>query len=178
VERCRQHGHTAERRRAFQDARPHHSKRTPRGEKGSGGARTVVQTHHNSWVPSDESPFPLSAKCSQSMPYPTFIENGTDPTSFTLVGNCVDSRGLTQCRATVCYTLPNDQAHLPAGRESLHVTKSRHAPPVRCSAWLGDLSHCGASTTDRTVATTRSSGTVVSISCVALWRNSGSTQVK
>jgi hypothetical protein len=33
--------------------------------------------------------------------------------SFTLVGNSTDSRGLAQCRATVCCTPPNDCVHLP-----------------------------------------------------------------
>src|SRR5262245_27246782 len=32
---------------------------------------------------------------------------------------------------------PNDPAHRPAGRGELHIMKSLHAPPVRCSAWFG-----------------------------------------
>jgi hypothetical protein len=31
----------------------------------------------------------------------SFTENGTDPTSLTMVGNSADSRGLTECRDTV-----------------------------------------------------------------------------
>jgi hypothetical protein len=58
-------------------------------------------------------------------------------TSLTLVGNSADSRGLAQCRATVCGTPPNDNAHLPGPLGEQHVMERLHAAPVRCSDWFG-----------------------------------------
>jgi len=54
-------------------------------------------------------------------------------TPFTLVGNSADSRGLAQCRATVCCTLPNDHAQQPGPLGELYIPESEHAAPVGCS---------------------------------------------
>ena len=73
-------------------------------------------------------------------PYPTlllFTKTDEEPTPFTLVGNSADSRGLAQCRATVCCTLPNDHAQQPGPLGELHIPESEHAAPVGCSVWFG-----------------------------------------
>src|SRR5882724_370636 len=57
-------------------------------------------------------------------------------TPFTLVGNSADSRGLAQCRATVCCTLPNDHAQQPGPLGELHIPESEHAAPVGCSVLI------------------------------------------
>jgi hypothetical protein len=59
-------------------------------------------------------------------------------TSFTLVGNSADSRGLAQCRATVCCTLPNARVEqCPAGASVRTPGSPRSGaegkPGVRCS---------------------------------------------
>jgi hypothetical protein len=55
-------------------------------------------------------------------------KNDEYPTSFTLVGNSADSRGLAD--VTPCIATPNASAHRPE-----RATRA----PVRCSGLFGDL---------------------------------------